>query len=82
MQVLDASPILENIALGKTMSNFVVESNTYFQPYLLVDGIYPKYTCFVGSYSHPATASEKNFSKCQESRRKDIERAFGALQIK
>jgi hypothetical protein len=82
IQVLDASPILENVALGKTMSTFEVESNTYFQPYLLVDGIYPKYTCFVGPSSHPDTLAEKNFSKCQESRRKDIERAFGALQIK
>lgn len=82
IQVVDASPILESIALGNTMSNFVIESNSYFQPYLLVDGIYPKYTCFVGPCSDPVNVAEKNFSRRQESQRKDIERAFGALQIK
>jgi hypothetical protein len=81
-QVLDSSPILESIALGKTMSTFVIESNSYFQPYLLVDGIYPKFTCFVGPCSNPVTVAESNFARRQESQRKDIERAFGALQIK
>jgi hypothetical protein len=81
-QVIDASPILESIALGNTVSNFEIESNTYFQPYFLVDGIYPKFTCFVGPCSDPLNATEKNFTRLQESQRKDIERAFGALQIK
>jgi hypothetical protein len=73
---------MESIALGKTMTTFVIESNSYFQPYLLVDGIYPKFTCFVGPCSNPVTVAESNFSRRQESQRKDIERAFGALQIK
>ena len=47
--------------------------------YLLVDGIYPEWTCFLGPISHPKTASEKHYTTIQESRRKDIERAFGAL---
>lgn len=50
--------------------------------YLLVDGIYPEWTCFLGPISHPKTASEKHYTTIQESRRKDIERAFGALQNK
>ena len=36
----------------------------------------------MGPISNPATASEKNYSVAQAARRKDIERAFGALKIK
>lgn len=50
--------------------------------YLLVDGIYPEWTCFLGPISRPKTTSEKHYTNMQASRRKDIERAFGALQIK
>jgi hypothetical protein len=50
--------------------------------YLLVDGIYPEWTCFLGPISQPKTASERHYTNMQASRRKDIERAFGALQLK
>ena len=36
----------------------------------------------MGPISHPATACDKNYSAAQAARRKDIERAFGALKIK
>jgi hypothetical protein len=36
----------------------------------------------LGPISNPATASERNYSVAQAARRKDIERAFGALKIK
>jgi hypothetical protein len=37
---------------------------------------------FVGPIHHPATAKEAKFTKLQESLRKDIERAFGVLQVR
>ncbi|CDF35116.1 unnamed protein product [Chondrus crispus] len=51
-------------------------------PYWLVDGIYPKWPCFVHSIAEPGTPKEKLFSNRQESERKDVERAFGVLQAK
>ncbi|XP_012833843.1 PREDICTED: uncharacterized protein LOC105954708 [Erythranthe guttata] len=50
--------------------------------YYLTDGIYPKYATLVQTIAHPTTAKEKLFAAKQESVRKDVERAFGALQIK
>ena len=47
-----------------------------------MDGIYPEWTCFLGPVSHPTTLMEKNYTNAQAARRKDIERAFGALKLK
>ena len=57
-------------------------NDTCMCSYLLVDGIYPDWTCFLGPISHPKTSCEKNYTAAQASRRKDIERAFGCLQQK
>lgn len=65
--------------------NFFVNAflnNTCIGSYLLVDGIYPDWTCFLGPISNPKTSSERNYTAAQASRRKDIERAFGCLQQK
>jgi hypothetical protein len=50
--------------------------------FLLVDGIYPKYSRFVRGFKAPITDEEVRFTGWQESARKDIERAFGVLQCK
>jgi hypothetical protein len=50
--------------------------------FMLVDGIYPEYSRFVKGLKNPVTYREKQFTKWQESCRKDIERAFGVLQGK
>lgn len=47
--------------------------------YLLGDGIYPDWSCFVKTISHPSNAKEQYFAKTQESLRKDVERASGLL---
>ena len=44
IQVLDASPLLDAIGLGHTLASFSISEHKYIQPYLLVDGIYPKWT--------------------------------------
>ena len=40
------------------------------------------FRCFVGPISDPLTSAEKHFTSRQESRRKDVERAFLAIQCK
>jgi hypothetical protein len=82
LQVLDASPLLDAIACGRTRARFQLGSNQYYQPYLLVDGIYPDWACFIGPTSHPSTSAAKHFTNRQESQRKDVERAFNCLQQK
>jgi hypothetical protein len=60
----------------------LIENNYFVLRYVLVDGIYPKWSCFLGPISSPTTLSEKNYTLLQSARRKDIERAFGVLKIK
>ena len=48
--------------------------------FILVDGIYPRYSRFVKGMKEPITDDEKTFTEWQEAVRKDIERAFGVLQ--
>lgn len=43
IQVLDSSPLLDAIGLGHTLASFSISEHKYIQPYLLVDGIYPKW---------------------------------------
>jgi hypothetical protein len=48
--------------------------------FLLVDGIYPKYSRFVKGIKDPINEQECAYTGWQEAARKDIERAFGVLQ--
>ena len=50
--------------------------------YFLADGIYPDFPYLVKSIPEPLTLREKNFARAQESRRKDVERAFARLLAK
>jgi hypothetical protein len=50
--------------------------------FLLVDGIYPKYSRFVKGIKDPITEQECGYTGWQEAARKDIERAFGVLQCR
>ncbi|KAG7362040.1 plant transposon protein [Nitzschia inconspicua] len=50
--------------------------------FVLVDGIYPRYSRFVKTLKRPVSQSEQRFAKWQEAARKDIERAFRVLQAK
>jgi hypothetical protein len=61
---------------------FVVGDQTFNRMFVLVDGIYPRYSRFVRGLPQPITENEIRFTKWQESSRKDIERAFGVLQCK
>lgn len=50
--------------------------------YLLVDGIYPTWSCFVQTIHKPGDEKRAHFNKMQEAIRKDVEWAFGVLQIR
>ncbi len=82
LNVLDVSKFLFDLASGETLVPFVLDGTEYRQPYVLVDGIYPEWACFVKPLSNPITEAQKNYTKRQEARRKDVERAFGCLLIK
>ena len=49
--------------------------------YYLVDGIYPEWKIFVKTISHPVSRKDQHFASKQEAQRKDVERAFGVLQV-
>jgi hypothetical protein len=50
--------------------------------YYLADGIYPEWATLVKTIQNPEGRAEAEFAKAQEAARKDIERAFGVLQVR
>ena len=83
LQVLDRSPVLQELYQGQSAKyEYVVNGCKYNIGYYLSDGIYPKWTTFVKTIRLPQGPKSKLFAECQESVRKDIERAFGVLQAR
>jgi hypothetical protein len=83
INILDRSPIVRDMLSGDGRHlNFMVNGYVYPHYYLLMDGIYPPWACFVQTI-HEAQEEKKNhFAKMQEGARKDVERAFGVLQAR
>ncbi|XP_070677902.1 uncharacterized protein [Malus domestica] len=83
INVLWSSPLFDNVVNGWAPEfRYKVNGNRYKLVYYLTDGIYPNWSTFVISFSHPYSAKKKLFSQRQESYRKDVERAFGILQAR
>jgi hypothetical protein len=89
LSILNLSPLLESL-LDRTFVDakksanvvpFSVAGNLYQLLFVLVDGIYPRYSRFVKGINLPVTESEKSFTAWQEAARKDIEQAFEVLHI-
>ncbi|KAK1613220.1 hypothetical protein QYE76_036893 [Lolium multiflorum] len=81
------SPLFARLVKGDAPPcNYKVMNNEYTMGYYLTDGIYPNYATLVKSIKEkkdrPLTRKEACFTRNQEARRKDIERAFGVLQAR
>ncbi len=53
----------------------------YPRYYLLANGIYPRWSCFVQMIHEPQSEKRFHFAIMQESTCKDVESAFGVLQL-
>ena len=83
LNVLDRRPLVRKLVEGNANSvGFGVNGNWYEKYYLLANGIYPKWSCFVQSLQDPDDQKKSNFSGAQESARKDVERCFGVMQAR
>jgi hypothetical protein len=90
LSILSKSPLMEGMCDGSFgamekasgVTPFMVGDEEFDKVFLLVDGIYPRYSRFVRGLTQPVTEAECQFTQWQESSRKDIERAFGVLQCK
>ncbi|GKA86141.1 ALP1-like protein isoform X1 [Tanacetum coccineum] len=81
LNVLYSSPLFDDeIADIAPECPFIVNGHIYRKGYYLVDGIYPKWSTFVKTFSVTRDAKTFKFKTVQEAARKDIERAFGVLQ--
>lgn len=60
--------------------HYTINNHTYGTGYFLADDIYPDWSTFVKAISHPWEENKVYFIQMQESRRKDVEQAFGVLQ--
>ncbi|XP_038721962.1 uncharacterized protein LOC120014112 [Tripterygium wilfordii] len=81
INVLERSTVFQDLAMGRAPAvNYSINGHNYTMRYYLADGIYPTWATFVKTIPAPPTRKLKHFVKCQESARKDVERAFGVLQ--
>ncbi|CAH9075034.1 unnamed protein product [Cuscuta epithymum] len=79
--VLDRSPLFDDLVNDiAPPCDFTIQGHQYKMGYYLSDGIYPQYATLIQTISQPTSMKERLFAKCQESARKDVERAFGVLQ--
>ncbi|KAF8411112.1 hypothetical protein HHK36_003651 [Tetracentron sinense] len=83
VNVLDHSPLLNSLIHGRMPPvNYTMNGRQHTLGYYLSDGIYPQWATMMQTITHPTTRKERLFAKKQEAVRKDVERAFGILQIR
>ena len=77
--LLDGS--FEQRELDSGVVPFKIGDNKFSKMFVLVNGIYMNFSCFVQGIKVPLTTEETKYTKWQEGARKDIKRAFGNLKI-
>ena len=83
LNVLQRSLLVDNMLHSKAKNDtFEINGCAYNRYYLLIDSIYPKWSCFVQSIHLPLDAKSAYFASQQEVVRKDVEHYFGVLQAK
>ena len=83
LNVLDRSSLIHDLVSGAACDmTFEVNGQVYNRYYLLADGIYPQWSCFVQSIHNPEDEKRQHFAKRQKACRKDVERCFGVLQAR
>ncbi|XP_048501325.1 uncharacterized protein LOC104908229 [Beta vulgaris subsp. vulgaris] len=83
INVLDRSPLFNDVFEGRAPAvNYVGNGHQYDMGYYLAYGIYPQWAAFIPTISLPQNEKESLFAQNQESKRKDVERAFGVLQAR
>ncbi|XP_041026982.1 uncharacterized protein LOC121267187 [Juglans microcarpa x Juglans regia] len=81
ISLLDRSSIFAALAEGRApLCNYTINGHEYTLGYYLTNGIYPSWATLVKTIPSPQGNKKKHFAACQESTRKDVERAFGVLQ--
>jgi Plant transposon protein len=90
LNILNLSPLLNKLTDGSFIElerstgvvpfSFPGTAREFDKTFLLVDGIYPKYSRFVRGYKEPITPFEEKFIEWQESARKDVE-SFWSLPV-
>jgi hypothetical protein len=86
--IFSLSPLLDRMLDGSFheveqeagLVPFKIHNEEFTKTFILVDGIYPKYSRFVTPKTEPILPEEKKYTQWQEAVRKDIERAFGVLK--
>ncbi|XP_028060011.1 uncharacterized protein LOC114263608 [Camellia sinensis] len=80
LNVLDRSPICFDLAQGKAPPiQYTINGHTYNMGCYLANGIYPQWATLAQTISSPQGANKQHFAMMQESKRKDVERAFRVL---
>ena len=83
LNVLQRSPLVNNMLHSEACNDtFEINGCEYNRYYLLTDGIYPKWSCFVQSIHLPSHAKSAYFASRQKAVHKDVERCFGVLQAR
>ncbi|XP_071683610.1 uncharacterized protein [Lolium perenne] len=82
INVLQRSPVfVARLAEGHALPvNFEINCHAYNKRYYLADGIYLEYATFVKTIFRSCSDNEPYFAACQETCRKDVERAFDMLK--
>lgn len=78
--VLDRPPFVRDMFRGNSNDmKFTINEVEYSRYYMLADGIYPSWSCFVRSIHEHVDQNRADYTKTQETCKKIVERCFGVL---